>query len=346
MATITDVAHRANVSKNTVSRYLNNRGYISKETRGKIQDAIDSLHYQPNQIARSLYNNKTNIVGLVIPDVIQPFFATMTSKIEDQLAAHDYRMILCNTMHSSEKEKKCISMLTANKVDGIIIGSHSIDINYKNIEAPIVALDRDLADTIPVVNANHTQGGILASEAVIGHGCKNVAQIIGNTKVRSPSIQRHRVFAEQMRAHGIKCSTFELKLNQFEFSTYLGMADHFFASNPGIDGIFASDLVILAFQRTALEHGVKVPDDLFMCGYDGSFVYQTGYPPFPTIIQPFDQLAKTLVDVLIKRMNHDSDVRLTYTLPVRMSDGHETDNFDPDLEPTLMPLFPDCGTAN
>lgn len=130
MATITDVARLAGVSKNTVSRYLNERGYISDKTRRAIASAIDELHYQPNQIARSLYTRRTNLVGLVIPNVEHPFFAAVTSRIEDELDSRGYKMILCNTLHSTRKERQYIDMLTANKVDGIIIGSHSIDIDY------------------------------------------------------------------------------------------------------------------------------------------------------------------------------------------------------------------------
>lgn len=106
MVTITDVAQAAGVSKNTVSRYLNQRGYISDKTRAAIQAAIDELHYQPNQIARSLYTHKTNLIGLVIPDVEHPFFSAITAQIEDELDARGYKMILCNTLHSSKKERK------------------------------------------------------------------------------------------------------------------------------------------------------------------------------------------------------------------------------------------------
>lgn len=322
MATINDVARVAGVSKNTVSRFLNERGYISQKTKTKIQDAIDLLHYQPNQIARSLFTNRTNMVGLVIPDVSQPFFATMTSKIEDVLDKHGYKMILCNTMHSSSKERKYLDMLTANKVDGIIIGSHSIDINYSDINAPIVALDRFLSDTIPVVSADHSQGGLLAADAVLEKGCHNVAQFIGFSKVRTPSAIRHHVFAERMHEKGIPCATYELKLNQFEFSTYLKTADEFIENNPGVDGVFASDLVALAIQRQALARGIKIPEDLFIFGYDGSFVSQIAFPALPTIIQPYSELAETLVNVLLKEIKGEQTEKLAYTLPVKESDGY------------------------
>lgn len=213
MPTITDVAQTAGVSKNTVSRYLNNRGYMSEKTKAAIQAAIEELHYQPNQIARSLYTSKTSLVGLVIPDVEHPFFSTITARIEDALDTRGYKMILCNTMHSSQKERKYIDMLTANKVDGIIIGSHSVDINYSDINAPIVALDRNLADDIPVVASDHVQGGEIAAQAFIDRGCHKVVQLVASGQVKTPSNMRHEIFAKRMREHGITCITQELQLN-------------------------------------------------------------------------------------------------------------------------------------
>ena len=220
MPTITDVAQTAGVSKNTVSRYLNNRGYMSEKTKAAIQAAIEELHYQPNQIARSLYTSKTSLVGLVIPDVEHPFFSTITARIEDALDTRGYKMILCNTMHSSQKERKYIDMLTANKVDGIIIGSHSVDINYSDINAPIVALDRNLADDIPVVASDH------------------------------------------------------------------------------------------------VARGMQVPDDLFIFGYDGTFLAQAVFPPLLTVAQSYDLLARTVVDVLMKRIDGDQLESLSYVIPM------------------------------
>lgn len=316
MVTITDVARVAGVSKNTVSRYLNNRGYISEQTRKNIQQAIDMLHYQPNQIARSLISQRTQLIGLVVPEIAHPFFSTITSYIEDELNRSGYKMILCSTMHSEEKERECIDLLTANKVDGIIIGSHSLDINYAGISAPVVAMDRYLASSIPTVSADHVQGGQIAARAVIEHGCTNVVQFIGYSKVRSASFERHRVFAEQMNQHGIRCATFELGLNQFEVDPYLDIADRFLADNPNIDGVFASDLIALAIQKRALEAGRKIPDDLFLFGYDGSYIYKFASPSLPTVVQPYAKLAEKIVDVLIREIENKPIERMEYLIPV------------------------------
>jgi LacI family sucrose operon transcriptional repressor len=321
VTTITDVARLAGVSKNTVSRFLNERGYISEKTRKSIQQAIDTLNYQPNQIARSLTSRSTKLIGLVIPDVTQPFFATMTSRIEDELDRRGYRMILCDTMHSSEKEKKYIDLLLGNKVDGIIIGSHSIDINYSDITAPIVALDRNLATDIPVVSADHKHGGEIAADWFIRHGSKKVLQLVGFSQVRTPSSQRHRVFADLLNRHDIMCLTYELDLNQFEFNSYIKTTGHILDEYKDIDGIFASDLVALAVQREAQARGMRIPDDLAIFGYDGSYVHEVAYPLLPTVVQPFTAIAEKLVDVLMQQINHQELESLSYVLDVKPSEA-------------------------
>lgn len=316
MVTITDVAQAAGVSKNTVSRYLNQRGYISDKTRAAMQAAIDELHYQPNQIARSLYTHKTNLIGLVIPDVEHPFFSAITAQIEDELDARGYKMILCNTLHSSKKERKYLDLLIANKVDGIIIGSHSIDINYSDIDAPIVALDRNLSEDIPVVAADHAKGGEIAADAFIEHGCHKVIQLVSSGYVKTPSSKRHEVFTKRMCEAGITCIVQELQLNQFEFQTYLKTADEILDSYPGLDGVFSADPVTAAIQRQALARGMRIPDDIFMFGYDGTFLAEAVFPPLPTVAQPYDQIAKTVVDVLMKKINGEKLEKMFYIIPI------------------------------
>lgn len=316
MATIADVARNAGVSVNTVSRYLNRRGYMSEKTKHAVHDAIEALDYHPNQIARSLSQKRSRLIGLVIPDVGHPFFSTMTLKIEDQLYRRGYRMILCDTMHSSEKEKQYLQLLMANQVDGVIIGSHSINIDYTRITAPVVALDRDLSSSIPVVAADHRQGGLLAARAFVRHGCRKVIQLTGFSQVRTPSNERYEVFQNEMERHHITCITKELRLNQFELSTYQDTARKVLESYPDADGIFAADAVAAAFQRQIQASGRTVPDDVFIFAYDGTYITDAVYPSLPCVVQPFDDLARTIVDVLIRRIKWIRPDRHRYTLPV------------------------------
>lgn len=325
MTTIVDVARNAGVSVNTVSRYLNNRGYMSEKTKHAVHKVIEVLDYHPNQIARSLSQKRSRLIGLVIPDVEHPFFSTMTFKIEDQLYRRGYRMILCNTMHSPEKEKQYLKLLMANQVDGVIIGSHSINIDYTKITAPVVALDRDLSPSIPVVAADHHQGGLLAAHAFIQHGCHRVIQLTGFSQVRTPSNERYEVFQNEMEEHRITCITKELRLNQFEFSTYQETARQVLQNYPDIDGIFAADAVAAAFQRQIQASGRTVPDDVFLFAYDGTYIVDAIYPSLPCVLQPFDDLAYTIVDVLIKRIKGLRVSQTRFILPVSVK--NETERF-------------------
>ncbi|WP_072456856.1 MULTISPECIES: LacI family DNA-binding transcriptional regulator [Actinomyces] len=316
MATITDVARLAGVSKNTVSRYLNERGYISDKTRRAIASAIDELHYQPNQIARSLYTRRTNLVGLVIPNVEHPFFAAVTSRIEDELDSRGYKMILCNTLHSTRKERQYIDMLTANKVDGIIIGSHSIDIDYSEVAAPVVALDRYLADDIPVVASDHAEGGRIAAQAFIDRHCHKVAQLVASGRVRTPSNLRHEAFSNAMRLNGITCITHELQLNQFQYSTYIETAKQVLDEYPGLDGVFSADPVAVAVQQEVLRRGMSVPEDVFVYGYDGTYLAEAVFPQLPSIAQDFSALAQKAVEVLLMQIGGGEFEQLQYVVPL------------------------------
>ena len=316
MATITDVARLAGVSKNTVSRYLNERGYISDKTRRAIASAIDELHYQPNQIARSLYTRRTNLVGLVIPNVEHPFFAAVTSRIEDELDSRGYKMILCNTLHSTRKERQYIDMLTANKVDGIIIGSHSIDIDYSEVAAPVVALDRFLADGIPVVASDHAAGGRIAAQAFIDRHCHKVAQLVASGRVRTPSNLRHEAFSNAMRLNGITCITHELQLNQFQYLTYIETAKQVLDEYPGLDGVFTADPVAVAVQQEVLRRGMGVPEDVFVYGYDGTYLAKAVFPQLPSIAQDFSALAQKVVEVLLMQIGGGELEQLQYVVPL------------------------------
>lgn len=127
MPTIKDVAELSGVCVTTVSRVLNKRGYISKETYEKVYDAMDKLDYQPNQLARNMFRQRTNFIGLLVPDISHPFFAEITHHIEILLFNRGYKMILCNTQKNDAREQDYLNMLRQNKVDGAIVGTHMLE---------------------------------------------------------------------------------------------------------------------------------------------------------------------------------------------------------------------------
>ena len=129
---LTDVAKKAGVSVTTVSRVINDYGYISQKTRDKVFAAMEELNYQPNSLARSLHGKSTNLVGLIFPAITNPFFAELVEKIEQKLFSEGYKVILCNAGSDKEKEREYLKMLLANQVDGIIAGAHNLGIDEYN----------------------------------------------------------------------------------------------------------------------------------------------------------------------------------------------------------------------
>ncbi|MFP3668086.1 LacI family DNA-binding transcriptional regulator [Priestia sp. SIMBA_032] len=317
MASIKDVAKKAGVSVNTVSRVLNKRGYLSQKTIDAVNKAIDELNYIPNQIARNLFKQKTNIVGVIVPDVSHPFFSKMVKEIDEALHEKNYKMLLYNTTDSSDKELESLRMLQENKVDGIIIGSHSLDIDvYNNINLPIVALDKYLTKTIPVVSANHIKGGELVANHLLQYDCRKVLQVIGYSEVKTPSNERHYTFEKIMKEHNVECINYELEWNQFNFNDYIKISNEILDIYPDIDGIFAVDLVAATIMRTALSRGKSIPDDLKIVGYDGTLIADVIYPTLPTVKQPYSEIANTCVEVLENLINQRENSKSHYRLDV------------------------------
>ena len=139
MASIKDVAQKAGVGVGTVSRVLNNSGYVSDETREKIEEAMKNLQYTPNELARNLYHKKSGIIAVLVPTVEIPFFAELVHDIEAELYNEGFKIMLCNTDKAHNAELEYLDMLNRHIVDGVITGVHSLDVEeYKKIKKPTI----------------------------------------------------------------------------------------------------------------------------------------------------------------------------------------------------------------
>jgi transcriptional regulator with XRE-family HTH domain len=149
-----DIAKMVGVNVSTVSRVLNNRGYISQELRGKVFSAMEQLNYHPNEVARSLLRKRSNVIGLVVPAVAHPFFGELCQCIENYAYTQKYRVMLCNSQHDKEKELSYLTLLKANQVDGIIMASQTIDVEeFTKIKLPVVTIEREI-DHIPYISSD------------------------------------------------------------------------------------------------------------------------------------------------------------------------------------------------
>ena len=192
MATIKDVAREAGLTVTTVSRVLNNRGYISEDARKKVYDAMEKLNYQPNEVARSLHKKTTNTIGLIVPHIRHPYFAEMISNIENEAFKKGYRILLCNTKGKAEKEREYLDICTSNRVAGVILFSGTISVeSFIQMDVPVITMERTLDNGTASVECDNRTGGELAAKRLLKAGCKHLL-LVGSTsgKVELPADDR------------------------------------------------------------------------------------------------------------------------------------------------------------
>lgn len=313
------MAKLAGVGVGTVSRAINNTGYVSQEAKEKIQAAMKELDYTPNELARNLFRKKSGIIAVLVPTVSHPFFAEFVNYIEIEFHERGYKTMICNTAKDRTYELQYLQMLKQRIVDGIITGVHSLDVqDYRNIDMPIVALDRYIGDDIPVVAVDHQRGGQFAAREMIRGGCKKVVQIQGAKKVESPAQERHEVFENELRQAGVEIHTYEMEWNKFDIGYFSEFCRKVFAEHPDADGMFGTDLLALSYMKIAQENGRKIPEDLKIVAYDGTQVTDIIYPSLTTIKQPIDKLAREAVRLMIHKIdgvnNIDKRIELEPTL--------------------------------
>ena len=338
MPTIQDVARRAGVGAATVSRVLSGKGYVKSETRERIRQAIEELHYTPNEMARNLYYQKSGIVAVIVPELAHPFVAQLVSAMEVALCAAGYQTMVCNTFYERNYEQRYLDMLKRRMVDGLIFAAHtSLDVSqYQNLDLPIVGFDRILGPDIPCVSADHEAGGRMAAEALLACGCRNVLQFVGayyngarqgvwpTDWVITPADQRHIVFQQVMEAHGAQCRCV-LESNLFLSSDRARrVVESAFQTHPDVDGVFGADLYAMACLHHALEHGRRVPGDLRIVSYDGTNATQFMTPSLTTVCQPFQELAEASVRLVLQLIQGEPVEEKRLTLPVTIRRGQST----------------------
>lgn len=326
MATIHDVALKAGVSVTTVSRVLNNRGYISQKTRDKVYQCMDELNYRPNEIARSLLRKQSNVIGLIIPDVSHPFFGELASFIEYHAYQNGFKIMLCNSHMDPAKEREYVEMLKGNRVDGIIMGSHTLEVDeYMNLHSPIVTFDRQIGAHIPFISSDNYQGGVMAAELLISKGRRHLAHICGNLELQMLSNRRTTGFLDTLKAHGINPTMIhQTDLNVFSQQQYTKLVEELLVGHPEVDGLFfTSDLMAIHALKQIMHHGRKVPEDIAIVGYDNIRAAEYVVPAITTVRQPIESMAELAVQLIQQQLVEEA-IEMEHILPVTMVERETT----------------------
>ncbi len=321
MASIKDVAKLAKVAPSTVSLVLNQKGYVSDISRKKVEAAMQELSYIPSEMARNLSLSRTNIIGVIVPEISHPFFGTFIHAVEAELYGRGYKTMVCSTVQKANAEQDFVDMLRRRTMDGIIMGAHSLELDiYDNINRPVVAFDRFINDEIPIVHADHQSGGRIAAEAFLRHACHHIVQIIGARKVSSPANEHHEVFKQILCEAGIIVDTVEMAWNAFEPIDFSQIVENLFMEYPDVDGIFGPDLAICSCLRLAEQYGRHIPDDLRLVAYDGTYITRIGVRTITAIVQPIPLLAHFAVEKIITLIRGDVGEKLQ-ALSVSLQQG-------------------------
>lgn len=321
MASIRDVAKLAQVAPSTVSLVINNKGYVSENARKKVLDAIEKLNYVPNELARNLFRNSTNIIGIIVPDVAHPFFGAFISALEIALYKYNYKIMVCSTVEKKNAEHEIVDMLQRQMIDGIIMGCHSLEVElYDNVNKPIVAFDRIINNRIPLIHSDHKQGGKLAAQTLIKAGCKHPLQITGIKNASMSAYSHHVAFKEELAKNGIDVINYEMKWNQFSMKYFKQVAVDVFEKYPEIDGIYGSDMVVCACLGEAHKRKLNIPENIKFIAYDGTFITESGFYNITSIVQQIDLLAAETAKMIVSLVKGKKVVK-DKILPVVLRKG-------------------------
>lgn len=321
MVSIKMVAKKAGVGISTVSRVLNNSGYVSEETKEKVLSAIKELDYVPNQLGRNLKTQKSNMIALFVPTIFHTFFSKVAYYLENYLYQKGYKLIIVNSQGNKKKELELIQMARNGLVEGIIfITNHYYSEDTFN-GINVVTFDRRIAN-MPCITSNNYDASFKAFEYLYKSGCRKIAYLGGTTESISETTRRHDAYVD---------FTNKYRLNKYEFfgevlhGDEYDVAKVFFKENLDVDGVFCQSdaFAISSYQVLHNLYGKSIPEDIKIIGYDG--IVQEFVPgvTFTVIRQDIEKISKTIVDTLLDEINGKRTKKYVI-IPTEFVEGNTT----------------------
>lgn len=300
MPTIKDVAKRAGVSVGTVSRVLAKNETVKQPLKLRVQAAMEELDYKPNLAARALRTNSIDVIGLVVPDITNPFFAQLAKNIEMEAAKRSHSVMLANSHDDAETEKTQISALLDRSVCGVIVVATSDGKIERGTDVPIVSLDRRFGE-YPLVATDHFNGSQTIAEHLYNLGHRKIAYIAGPLSMEVAR-RRKEGFVSRIEALSTDADPIDLSLYEGQFDYDSGeelgrfILENVPRSNRPTAIAAASDQQAIGVLRSARDLKLDVPGDLSVAGFDDITLASLVVPRLTTLRQPFEALAATAVD--------------------------------------------------
>ncbi|MBJ3776359.1 LacI family DNA-binding transcriptional regulator [Acuticoccus mangrovi] len=323
-----DVARHVGTSTAVVSYVINNGPRpVAAETREKVLRAIAELGYRPNRLAQALRGQRSHVIGLVLPDISNPFYAELARVIEAVADARGYSLILCNTRQDSAREIAYIRALVDRRVDGVLLisgsTSHELQALAREMEVPAVLLDRSVnySGDISLVATDNLTGGRIATEHLIGLGHRRVVALTGPARLGN---SRARGYETAMREADLAPELHHSA--EFDFESTYALAMTLLSEAPPTAIFAGNDIAALSVLRAAADLRIAMPGELAVVGYDNIKEAAFSIPRLTTMDHPIDTLGAVAVEVLLERMDAAADASapmrlVTPRLVVRESCG-------------------------
>lgn len=320
--TIIDIAKKANVSTTTVSRVLNNKPDVGKETVKKIRKIMEELEYYPSSIARGLVLKKTSTIGLVIPDVCNPYFPELLRNVEDEAKKYNFSTIYCNTDFIPGNEIKMINLLRSKQVDGLIISSFSdskeileqlMKMHEEHFPFVLIGMlgNDETYKKFPSVTIDNFESGYNATKYLIDLGHRKIAHITGLPDLNT-CIGRREGYKQALKDNNITFRPEWLVQAGYTGESGYSCTKQLLNLKDRPTAIFtANDLLALGCFQALSEEKIAIPEEISLIGHDDVFMI---YPEITTMRQPKKEIAQKAVEFLIRQIDNDETAFSTHEI--------------------------------
>lgn len=318
--TIKDIARRAGVSAATVSKVLNRKDeFISDETRRKIRSLASDLGYTPNSLARSLVTRRSRVIGVIVPDILNPYFTELVRACDDAARLRGYNTILCNSDGENEKEALHLTFLAGHGVDGIVLAASGVIPDarlLKGLDIPFVSMDREIAPMerlAATIDTDYRSGAFQSAMHLIRKGHRRIAFLSGqadslNTRIRLAGFEAaHREAGIAVDPLLMECGVFQHSFGHQATQTLL--------DRTTFSAICCmSDMLAIGATVALRERRIRVPDDCAVMGFDNIYLTALLEQPLSTIDRRISESGQAAINALIDVLDDPERPRSTIVL--------------------------------
>jgi LacI family transcriptional regulator len=310
--TLRDVAKIAGVSTATVSRVINNPEKVKPRTLEKVRKVIEELHYSPNLIARSLKVQKSFMIGLLVPNILNPFFAKIARGTENLLNERGYTVLILDTQENSVKEAKYLKDLLERRVDGLIIVPSKEDTDIPKVlrkkPIPAVFVDRYFSKDFDSVKGNNFSGISLLVSHLVNRGYRRIGFISGPLETL-PGRERYEAFIRLLALYGLEAKPAHVKISDFSIEGGYVKTKELLESGDIPEAVVAANNFMgVGALKAIREKGLRVPQDLGLVVFDEVFLADLADPPLTVVVQPAEEMGKVAAEMLLERIEAGEDL--------------------------------------